>query len=287
MPIDSNSNLYYQAFGPENETSIVFLHGGGAGGWMWRNQVNALQSEFHCLTPDLPEQGQSRQAGAYTTEGAADHIAALIRSQAHGGRAHVVGLSEGAQVVVALLSRTPEVVSSAFISSAILRPMPFASLYTRGVFAWTYRWFLQPFKRNDWWIRLNMHYSAGIGDEFFPEFKQEFQNTTESGLVNLMTCALRFRLPDGLQQVQTPALVVVGSKEYAQMKESGRDLLKVLSRAQGVMVNLGPKSSLANEHNWAMSAPERFNETLRAWIKGETLPGWLLPLETELSGQKF
>ena len=39
-------------------------------------------------------------------------------------RAHVVGLSEGAQVVVALLSRHPEVVDQRMISSAILRPLP-------------------------------------------------------------------------------------------------------------------------------------------------------------------
>jgi pimeloyl-ACP methyl ester carboxylesterase len=78
MPIDLSSKLFFESCGPENAKSIVFLHGGGVGGWMWRKQVEALKADYHCLVPDLPEQGKSTQAGPYTTEGAADSVADLI-----------------------------------------------------------------------------------------------------------------------------------------------------------------------------------------------------------------
>ncbi len=267
--------LYFESTGSEDFPAIVFLHGGGAAGWMWRKQVQSLSSGYHCLTPDLPEQGQSMNSGPYTIDRAVDLVAELILTQALGKRAHVVGLSEGAQVVVALLSRHPEVIDRAVISSAILRPLPGSSMYTAGLIKLMHRWFMEPLKNNDWWIRLNMHYAAGIPDENFDEFKRSFQSTTEDGFTNMMLSNLRFRLPPGLEQVKNPVLVVTGSKEYRQMKDSARDLLKVLPNAKGISVDLGGNSSLAQEHNWALTAPELFTQTIAAFIEGRELPAGL------------
>src|SRR5438132_14311643 len=100
-------NLYVQTTGLDAAPSIVFLHGGGGGGWMWQPHVAQL-TDYHCLVPDLPEHGHNKDVRPFTMEGTAELIANLIRTQAHGGRAHVVGLSEGAQVIVALLSSAPE-----------------------------------------------------------------------------------------------------------------------------------------------------------------------------------
>jgi pimeloyl-ACP methyl ester carboxylesterase len=276
---DQGSSLYFESHGEENPKSIVFLHGGGAAGWMWREQVKAFSPDYHVLVPDLPEQGKSTHAGAYATEAAAGLVAELIRACAHGGRAHVVGLSEGAQVTVALLARRPEVVDHAVVSSAILRPLPGSGMYTRELMAASHRWFIEPLKNNDWWIRLNMRYSAGIPDEYYPDFKHSFQAATESGTANMLYSGMRFRLPDGLEKAGVPVLVAVGKHEYSQMKQSGRDLLKVLPRAQGVLVSLGAKSSLRSEHNWAMTAPDFFNAAVRAWIEDQALPAALAPLE--------
>ena len=183
--------------------------------------------------------------------------------------------------MVALLSRHPEMVDHAMISSAILRPLPGSSMYTPGLIKLMHRWFMEPLKNNDWWIRLNMHYAAGIPDEFYEEFKRSFQSTTEDGLTNMMLANLRFRLPPGLEKVKSPVLVVTGSKEYKQMKESARDLLKVLPNARGVAVDLGNKATLAQEHNWALSAPELFTQTIAAFIEDRELPSELKEVRLE------
>ena len=272
MPFDPQTGLYYESTGPQDAPTIVFLHGGGVSGWMWRKQVEELSPCYHCLVPDLPEQGRSVDVGPFTVEFAAKCVASLISSTAHNGRAHVIGLSEGAQILVALLARDAGLVNRAVCSSAILRPLPGQFLYTRGLFALGYRWFLAPFKHNDAWIRLNMHGSAGIGEEYFENFKKSFQGTTESGFVNLMVQAMHFRLPAGLETVQTPVLVVTGKHEYAQMRASARDLLTVLPNARGAVVDLGKGSSLAKEHNWALSAPELFTETVKRWLENQPVP---------------
>ncbi len=272
--IDQRSGLYFEASGREDAASIVFLHGGGVAGWMWRKQVQALKGDYHCLVPDLPEQGQTAAIDPrpFTVAGAAERVEAFIRSQAHNGRAHVVGLSEGAQVTVALLSRSPEVVDHAMISSAMLRPMPMGKLYTPGLVAWSHRWFVTPFKNNDAWIRLNMR-GNGIPDDFYADFKHGFQTITEGGLVHMMFAGLNYRLPAGLENAHVPALVAVGEKEYKAMRESGRALLKALPQARGVVVSLGRRASLAQEHSWAMTAPGLFTRTVKAWIEDRPLPG--------------
>lgn len=277
MPVDEKSGLYYEEYGAASAPALVFLHAGGVAGWMWRYQIEFFKARYHVLVPDLPQQGQSTNSRPFSVENAAAGVADFIRSKA-GGKAHVVGLSEGAVVTVALLAHHPEVIDHAVSSSAILKELPGAWMYTPAMFKWMYRWFIAPFKNNDGWIRLNMKYSAGVGEEFYPEFKRSFQETTAAGFSSLMYDATHYRLPEGLEKASVPVLVVVGKLEYKQMIESGQELVKHLPEARGVMVSLGQGSSLAKEHNWAMTAPDRFNETVCAWIEDRALPQWLLPL---------
>ena len=282
MPIDDKTNLYYETYGSDKTKAIVFLHGGGIGGWMWREQVRAFQSDYHCVVPDLPEQGKNASTAKdpYTTEGAADLIAELIRSEGQGDAAHVVGLSEGAQVVVALLSRHPDVLDHAMVSSAILRPM-WANKISNGMISWMYRWFMAPFKNNDWWIRLNMKSGIGVSDDYFTDFKLSFQETTEAGLIHIMDRAMHFRLPGGLDNVRVPTLVVCGHREYKEMRESVYDLVSALPNARGAFVTLGRGSTLVKEHSWAMTAPVLFNAALRACIEDLPLPPGLTELASE------
>lgn len=281
MTIDSKRELYFESAGPADAPTIVFLHAGGVSGWMWQAQLEALSQQYHILVPDLPEQGESLAVAPFTHAFAAEKVAGLIRAQAHGGKAHVVGLSEGAQVTVALLAAHPEVMQTALVSSAILRPLPGSWMYTRAMFVWSYRLAMAPFKKSDAWIRLNMRYSAGIGEAYFPQFKRSFQQTTEDGFANLMTEAIQFRLPQGLERADLPVLVIAGSKEYTQMRQSALDLLAVLPNARGALLSLGPQASLAQEHNWALTDPALFTTAVRAWIEGTPLPAQLAPLRAQ------
>jgi pimeloyl-ACP methyl ester carboxylesterase len=57
--------LYIQESGPATAPTVVFLHGGGGAGWMWQPQIEQL-GDYHCLVPDLPEQGQSVNEKPFT-----------------------------------------------------------------------------------------------------------------------------------------------------------------------------------------------------------------------------
>ena len=273
------SGLGFQVMGDVGSPAIVFLHGGGVSGWMWEPVASRLADRFYCLIPDLPEFGRSREIKPLTIRGAAGLTADLIREQVPGGRAAVVGVSEGAQIAVQMLAEHPGVVERAVISSALLRPIWFSGLLTEGLIRWSFRVSVPPYRNSDGWIRLNMKYSAGIPETYFPQFKTEFQQLTEDGFTHLMLENQRFRQPAGLEKCTSEVLVCVGRREYGAMQASARDLLQVLPNSRGVRVDLGRKSSLASEHNWPLTEPDLFARMVAAFLQGQALPGELTLLE--------
>lgn len=274
----STSTLYVRENGPVDAPTLVFLHGGGGAGWMWTPQIDALSANYHCLIPDLPEHGQSMGVGPFTIADAAQRVAHLIATRAHDQRAHLIGLSLGAQVGVALLALAPEYLHSALISSALLRPLPGASMYSNSaLLRWTFKLSVAPLQRSAWYARLNMRQSAGVPDIYFPQFREEFQRLTADSFAHVMVENMKFRLPQNLSQVTTRTLVVVGRKEYKAMHQSACDLIKALPNAKGVLVDVGHRT--AENHNWNLTDPALFTQTVRAFIEERHLPEELKTLD--------
>jgi pimeloyl-ACP methyl ester carboxylesterase len=250
-------SLFFKEFGTGNSQTAVLLHGGGGAGWMWQPQIEQL-SGYHLLVPDLPEHGQSRTVRPFTFVDAAAQVAELIKARAHDGRAHVVGLSLGAQTIVQLLSQSPDVIDRAVISGALVRAIPGVGL-TRLMTQMYW-----PFKDAAWLIRANMK-SLGIPEKYFAEFAADTKAMTLDSFVRVTTANAMFRIPPNLDQVTVPTLFLVGQKELKLMHESMRDLLKAMPSAQGCVV--------ANAiHNWSMQLPDLFTQTVRAWITDRALP---------------
>jgi pimeloyl-ACP methyl ester carboxylesterase len=256
--------LYTQEFGPANAATIVFLHGGGVGGWMWKPQVAQLKDEYHLLVPDLPEHGQSANVTPMTLQNAATEVAELIRTRAHGGRAHVVGLSLGAQTTIEMLSQSPEVVDRAIASGPLMRPLP--GIGTTNLMAKMY-W---PFRNMKWLVKWNMQ-GLGVPDEYFQEFRKDTAAMSIDGFVQMTLANGSNHVPSNLQAVAVPALLLVGEKELKIMKGSVRDLLTAMPSAQGYVVS-------GAIHNWSLQLPDLFTQTVKAWISNQSLPAQLSPL---------
>lgn len=270
--------LHVQETGPEGAPTIVLLHGGGGAGWMWRPQIEELRRDFHLLVPDLP--GQGRSAGRFTMPLAAQQVAELIRARAHGGRAHVVGLSEGAQVLVQLLALSPDLVRTAIVSSALVRPIAGTGWLSKpAILGFAYATSIALPRSSDRWIRLNMHSAAGVPDAFFEDFRESFRALSREGFVDLMLANQTFRLPPGLERVPGRVLTVCGAREYAAMRDSTRDIAHAIPGGLACRVVHTRKLSLAQEHNWNMNEPELFNEMVRGFIASGPLPAALVPMD--------
>ncbi len=268
-------NLYVDECGSPAAPTILWLHGGGAAGWTWQRQLEQF-ADYHNLVPDLPGHGRSLDVRLESVPDAAAKLADVIR--AHGGKAHIVGLSLGAQIGVALLALAPELVDHAILSGTLLRPMPGGWMYSPGLMRVLYQTSVAPFKKIDWWTRINMKYSAGIPDQYFPQFRDDYMALTADSFAQLMAVNQSYRLPAGLDRANAPTLVLAGQKEEKVIHESARDLVSALPNARGYVVQHPQNLSLAQQHNWSLNAPELFNTTVRAWLTDSPLPDALQPL---------
>ncbi len=270
------ADLSVRECGPTSAPTICFLHAGGISGWMWRPQVEALQDTYHCLIPDLPEHGLSAAVQPFTITDAAHRVAELIRKLGHGGRAHVIGLSEGAQITVQLLGSAPEIVDHAIISSALVHSLPGVGLFGPRAFALIFRLSAAPFQRSDWYVRLNMRYGNALPEQYFAEVRKDTRRMTANSFTHMLLENQHFRIPAGLDQVQVPALIIAGQHELAIVRRSARELAAALPAGQGYLVAFSKRG--AEEHSWNLQRPELFNAATRAWLTDRPLPPELLPL---------
>lgn len=253
--------LFFKEIGKDNEKTIIFIHGGGVGGWMWNRQVETF-SDYHCIIPDLPEHGKSAQIRPFTINSAADMIIHIIKNHAQNGKAHMVGISLGAQIILQILSKNPEVVDHTLISGTLVRSIPhtetFLNLLNYLIKAY------EPVKDTDFFIKANMR-MYHIPKNLFNEFKESTQLIQNDSLNRILKENMFFKMPSGLKNIQTPVLVMTGEKDYGIIKESAVNLLNVLSNSKGA-------TALKVGHMWNIENPELFNKTLRAWITDKPLP---------------
>jgi pimeloyl-ACP methyl ester carboxylesterase len=116
----------------DDRPTIVFLHGTRLTGASWAVQIEDLSEEFHCLAPDLLGHG-SVATESFTLDGAAERIADLIATEAHGGRAILVGLSLGGYVAAAVAAGWPERVAGLAVSGITAEPVGVRSIFYRGL----------------------------------------------------------------------------------------------------------------------------------------------------------
>jgi pimeloyl-ACP methyl ester carboxylesterase len=114
----TDTRMYVQESGTPGAPAVVFLHGAGASGRMWRRHTARLAGRFHCLAPDLPGFGHSNQLASASVLESADLVAELIQTRVPAQRAHLVAMSWGGGVAHALLARHPELVDRAVIDDA-------------------------------------------------------------------------------------------------------------------------------------------------------------------------
>lgn len=259
---------------------VLLIHGGGGANWAW-DETAALLPEFHCLMPDLPEHGSSRETCPFTIKDAAGRLAGIIRQVVPGQKAHIVGLSVGGQIAIQMLASTPQVIWSAVVSGAQVVALPGyrLGLYSERMMALVYWLGIHFWKQSDPWIRMNMQWMAGIPDSYFESFRQNFRAMTRNGWAHPMSENYRYRLPAGLESAAAPVLLIGGTKETVDIQPSLRLLQTALPRSRSVLVGNGRRWSTAQQHNWPMVAPELFAQTVRTWITGQPLPTELVDFQ--------
>ena len=252
--------MYFKESGNKAASTIIFIHGGGVSSWMWKKQLEYFK-DYHCLAPDLPEHGKSINAGQISIRDSAYQIAELIEQHANGRKAHVVGHSLGAKVIVELLSFKPELVVHAIVASALFRPIPLIKL--------SHKPFVYKLTTN--LLKLKWITSLSVKQFKFPDkiyndnCLKEFQGLTADTLYRIYNELYQnLSLPKGLEKANVPTLLIAGEKEPKAMRESVVDMLNIMPNAEGILIKKG-----LHTYPWVMH--EKFNKIVEEWINNKQI----------------
>ena len=247
--------LFTSTIGQPDSPAIIFLHGAGLSGRMWQPQMEHL-TDYYCLAPDLPEQGKSLDVGPFALEDAARRVIEMIDERVPGKRAHLVGLSLGAAVALAIMRLAPTDVDHAIITGT-------APLKAYGKFAIALIPLMKFFNIEK---QVDASYKQfGIPEAYRATFREDLLLATTPAFTRHSIEALidlnRF-LPC---ESDTPTLVAVGAKENSVAKGGARKFAACLKHSQMIVV---PKVG----HVWNLQAPDLFTATVRNWIEDRPLP---------------
>jgi pimeloyl-ACP methyl ester carboxylesterase len=246
---------------PDATDTVVFIHGGNVAGWMWEAQTAALP-DFHTIVPDLPGFGASRGERWESLADTADRIAAIIRERAHGGTAHVVGLSLGGIIGTVLVARHPELVRSAMLTGAPL-------LGVHGLARWAGILQLRMWGSRGYWKALAKAYRMPDDvTEVFIETGLAIDRPSARRMMLETYAGVHDQLP-GLVGNPVPLLVLAGEKDDPSVAASFPEFT---SRATAATTRIVPKM----HHAWNAEDPELFNRIMREWLISRTASAELM-----------
>ncbi len=257
--------LHVHESGSPNAPTIVFLHGLGISSWMWTDQIAALQEDYHCLAIDLPGNGQSDKVEWRSFADTAAQVAAIIRSKATGGKAHIVGLSLGGYTALHLLRDHADVVDNMVISGVATRTFPNQAMW---------RFLSKTIMPALLMTRLGSSLMAKmmqLPDDAAALYKNDAKRLTRLTIERIYQEIITFNLPPEFGQRPHRLLAAAGEHDVAMIKNGLVDYLGLLPNVEAV---IAPKA----HHGWNGEFPQLFTDMIRAWIEEKPLPDALIPV---------
>ncbi len=264
MPLweQNGIRLLYETYGAPEAEPVLLLHGLGASREMWRLQVDAWQSRYFLIVPDLPGHGDSPplQAPISIAE-MADQVAALVR-HLNVASLHVVGLSMGGLVAQELVLRHP----------ALVRDVVLVNTFARLPRPRTLRDRLRL-----WWRSLLLRvapmrvYARQVARRMFPKPEQADLRAQAEALIarndrrsvaSAWRAILAFDTWDRLPTVPVPTLVIHGEEDTTVPYVLCQQLAQRIPNAR--LKTIGNSG-----HATPLDAPNRFNQTVESFWRGE------------------
>jgi pimeloyl-ACP methyl ester carboxylesterase len=252
--------LAWDESGPSSSaSSVVLLHGLGARVSDWAFQLPVLAERYRVIAVDLPGHGGSAlPRERVTIDDIADRVGALLAHLA-APPVHLVGLSLGGCVALALAVRAPARVRSLTLVNAFARLRPAGPRAALRLLARLALLAVAPMPC------VAAHVARGL----FPKREQRdlyaravasLGATSRAGYVAAVRALARFDARPRLAGVRCPTLIVVGDRDATVPRSAAETLCAGIAGARMVVV---ADSGHATTHD----QPETLNRALLAFLQ--------------------
>ena len=249
---------YYEIHGKEGAPWLVFSHSLACSVRMWDGQIAALKDRFRVLAYDTRGHGQSAAPkGAYTLEGLADDLHALLKAL-NIASAHFCGLSMGGMIGQTFAIKYPGIFQSLIACDTTSRyPAAAAPLWqdrirvaeSQGlkplVQPTLERWFTEPFRRGK--------------PEEVNKVAAQIEKTPVAGYVGCCHAIPKIDVTARLKEIKCPALVICGEDDPGTPPAMAREIHDNLPGSKLVLI---PQAA----HLSNIEQPAAFNRALAEFL---------------------
>jgi pimeloyl-ACP methyl ester carboxylesterase len=255
----------------ESAPGLIFLHGFGLDGRMWKPQLEAFRDRYRVSAPDLPGFGPNPvDPGKETlTAAVARHCDALALDTVH-----IVGLSLGGAVAVDFALGFPTRVRSLTLVDALLRGRP------SGIQAWDSCAALATQGRlpeaREAWLADPLFAGARRRPEVLASIREMGADYSGEHWAGRATSRLEVPEPASrLGEIDVPSLVVAGSDDLPTFRAMADEYAGALPRARKVILE-------GVGHVASMEDAPAFNRLLQSFLESVETPE--LPQNTSRPG---
>ncbi len=246
------ADLYYQAYHADdtNRKPLVLIHGAGGDHLSWPSQIRRLAG-YRVYTPDLPGHGKSRGHGLQRISAYAEIIIDWL-NKLELPKVFLCGHSMGGGIALWIAVHHPERVrgliligtgSSLPVNLTLIEDMTNAKVYAAAVDN-ICRW----------------SFSLHADPRVIKNFKEQMLKTRPSVLQGDFRACDAFDLRGRLDQVQTPALIIVGELDKMTPLRFSEELERVIQDAEMVVL---PQTG----HMVPLEKPQSTAELVRTFLK--------------------
>ena len=266
-PNTTSDKLFFVEFNNSSSKTptIVFLHGLCSSHLEFTHVIPHLEQTYHILVIDLPKHSRSPSDEPFTLTSSSSRIASLIRTHAHNGQAHIVGLSLGGFIALKLLEEHPDLIQSVWITGA----SPFTGFYKWAAKRPTMVYYLnKTLQCLPAW--LYNFICSWQGPRRHDELRQEaVSNCTFLLIRDAYSSILEFSEDNLIKIGATGKRILAIAGGLHDDVESTRHMSRILkqngSQSKAVVVKRAV-------HAWDLQFPDLFAQGIKAWIEEDTLP---------------
>lgn len=243
--------MIIKEFGKKEGPVLLLIHGGGLGWWSLKKQIALLEKEYCIKAVVIDGHGEAYQQEFSSIEDTANQILDYIKSNQITSIHGICGLSIGAQIVVELLTLSPELSENWLIESALVIPFGKMNDWMMWMLPMVY-----PLVKKRWYAKLQAK-TLCIADE---DFEQYYEDSSKMSLNSLKAITMSngsYALKQNSLSTSKNVWICVGGKEPKVMIKSANLLNQSIPNSHLEIFNGYKHGELS------LKNPEQYVEIIR------------------------